>query len=329
MTWDVVVVGAGVAGLSAAIYLGRARRDALVISAGRSMAVWEPEVQNYLGFPGGVSGEELIGRGREQAQRYGVQFAEDRVGSVTGGNDDFTLTGEGEKPRAWRARKVLLATGIFHLPPKIAGVKECLGHSMFFCKDCDGIRVQGKRIAIYGSNNETVDYALGMLCYSSRVSIVLDAHEPRWSAEHAGWLREYRIPVVEEKIREVEHEGCALRSLLFENGDRIALDSLFTTRGDEFHNALARTAGAEIDPATGEIVTDDCLMTTVPGLYAAGCVTAANCQMIIAAGQGATAAQAINRALFQEGLRNHRLRCQREHQLRHDETEPDVVARAS
>ena len=69
-------------------------------------------------------------------------------------------------------------------------------------------------------------------------------------------------------------------------------------------------------------------MTSVPGLYAAGCVTAANCQMIIAAGQGATAGAGINRALFEESLRNHRLRRQREEQLRNEETEPDVLAKA-
>ena len=66
---------------------------------------------------------------------------------------------------------MLLATGIFHLPPEIPGVKECLGHSMFFCKDCDGYRVRGKRIAIFGANNEAVEYALGMLHYSACVIV--------------------------------------------------------------------------------------------------------------------------------------------------------------
>src|SRR5215210_5798540 len=108
--WDAVVIGAGIAGLSAGIYLGRAKRDALIISAGRSMAVWEPDVQNYLGFPEGVSGEDLITRGREQAGRYGVQFAEARITSVAGENGDFTLTAEpqdgNQAPRLYRARKV-------------------------------------------------------------------------------------------------------------------------------------------------------------------------------------------------------------------------------
>jgi thioredoxin reductase (NADPH) len=320
-TWDAVVIGAGIAGLSAAIYLGRAQRDALVVSSGRSMARWEPDVQNYLGFPEGVSGEDLLARGKQQAHRYGVQFAENEIESVRVEDNGFSIVGKTEN---YRALKVLLATGIFHLPPEIAGVKECLGHSMFFCKDCDGYRVQGQRIAVFGNNDEAVEYALSLLHYSSCVMITLHGKKPRWSAEHGQWLREYEIPVYEPEITEVEHEECTLRSLRFANGERVAVDALFTTRGDVFYNKLARAAGAKVDES-GEICTDDCLMTTVPGLYAAGCVTAANCQMIIAAGQGAIAAQAINRALFEESLRNHRLRRHRSHQLCNEKTAPDVL----
>ena len=320
--WDTVIVGGGLAGLSAGIYLGRAQREALIISSGNSMAVWEPEVRNYLGFPEGVSGEELIERGRRQACAFGASFAEDRIESIAGGDNSFVLTGARQ---AYRARKVLLATGIYHLPPEIPGVKECLGHSMFFCKDCDGLRVLEKRVAVYGHNDETVEYALGLLQYSPLVMIATNARAPRWSTRHQGWLGQYEIPVYTERITEVCHEGCQLESLLFENGDRIAIDALFTTRGDIFFSDLAKAAGANVS-GEGEIETDSCQMTTVPGLYAAGCVTAANCQMIIAAGQGAIAGQAINRKLFEESLVSHRLRIFRRKQIDGADTTPDVIA---
>lgn len=84
------------------------------------------------------------------------------------------------------------------------------------------------------------------------------------------------------------------------------LDAAFTTRGDVVHNVLAAGAGAELDP-DGQVVVDACMRTSIPGLYAAGCLTPANCQMIIAAGQGATAGQAMNRDLFEESLRANRL----------------------
>jgi thioredoxin reductase (NADPH) len=109
---------------------------------------------------------------------------------------------------------------------------------------------------------------------------------------------------------------------------RVELDALFTTRGDVFLNKLARQAGAETKEC-GEVVVNHCMETTVHGLYAAGCVTPANCQMIIAAGEGATAAQAINRSLFEESLQTHSLHRYRAKQLEECETEPPVETASS
>ena len=119
---EVLIVGGGLAGLSAAIYLGRARRDTLVVDTAKSMARWEPDVQNYLGFPSGISGAELLRRGRRQAGRYGVGFLNDRVIEVARQMGGFTLNGE---RNSYRAARVLLATGIFHIPPDIPGVASC------------------------------------------------------------------------------------------------------------------------------------------------------------------------------------------------------------
>src|SRR5437870_4899216 len=91
---ETIIVGAGLAGLSAAIYLGRAKRDALVIDAGKSMARWEPEVQNYLGFPDGISGVELLRRARRQARRYQIRFRRDCIAAARSKDGRFTLRGE-------------------------------------------------------------------------------------------------------------------------------------------------------------------------------------------------------------------------------------------
>jgi len=319
-THEVIVVGGGIAGLSGAIYLGRAQRDTLVIDSGRSMAKWEPVVENYLGFSEGVGGEELLRQGRKQASRHEVRFADDTIQEITSAKGIFTLRG---RERNYRAKRLLLATGIFHLPPEIPGVRECLGHSMFFCKDCDGVRVREKRVAIFGANNEAVEYALGMLMYSACVMIAANGEKPHWSAQHAQWIEEYELPVLLERVRDVEHRDRQILSLQLEKGERVMIDYIFTTRGDVFHTALAEQLGARIDQ-DGQIEVDLCMRTTVPNLYAAGCVTPANCQMIIAAGQGAAAAQAINRDLFEESLKNHSLRRYREVQLREESTVPPV-----
>ena len=317
---EVIVVGGGIAGLSAAIYLGRAQRDTLVIDSGHSMAKWEPVVENYLGFPRGVGGEELLRNGCAQARKHDVRFVEDEITTVSGADTVFVLRG---KKKTYRGKRLLLATGIFHRPPEIPGVKECLGHSMFFCKDCDGYRVRGKRIAIVGQNNETVEYALGMLHYSACVIVATNGNRPHWDKQHARWLDEYEIPVARKPVRDVDHHKRKIRALDFEKGESVKIDYLFTTRGDIFHNQLAKKLGAKID-SDGQIKVDQCMRTSVRRLYAAGCVTPANCQMIIAAGQGAAAAQAINRDLFEESLATHSLRDFREAQIDEEKTVPEV-----
>jgi thioredoxin reductase (NADPH) len=315
---EVIVVGGGIAGLSAGIYLGRAQRDTLVIDSGHSMAKWEPSVENYLGFPKGVDGEDLLKYGRQQAERYEVEFATDEIEDVDLADEIFVLRG---KNATYRANRLLLATGIYHIPPDIPGVKECLGHSMFFCKDCDGYRVRGKRIAICGANNEAVEYALGMLLYSPVVIVATNGEPVHWDDQHAAWLKEYEIPVETERIRDVKHRRRKILALVFGQDRQVKIDYIFTTRGDIFHTHLAEKLGAKLD-RDGQIEVDNCMRTSVPRFYAAGCVTPANCQIVIAAGQGAAAAQAINRDLFEESLKTHKLRRFREEQLQTEETVP-------
>jgi len=309
--WDAVIIGGGLAGLSAAIYLARARRSTLVIDDGNSLAQWEPDVENYLGFPRGIAGRELLERGRKQARHYGAKFIEDHIeGLRHGPNDVFHILSDTEM---FAAHRVLLATGLYHLPPEIPGVKECLGHSMFFCKDCDGLRCEGKRIGIFGWNEEAVEYALAMLLYSPCVFIFLNGHEPHWSERHNQWLKEYEIPIYASPVVDVHHKSGGVEWLELADETRVELDALFTTRGDIYHNKLAHQVGAEMK--NGEILVNDRMETSVRGLYAAGCVTPANCQMIIAAGHGAAAGQAINRSLFEESLATHTLKRHREHQI--------------
>jgi thioredoxin reductase (NADPH) len=320
---EVIVVGGGFAGLSAAIYLGRAQRDTLLIDEAKSMGRWEPDIQNYLGFPEGISGKTLLSRAREQAWRYGLRRSRDHVLTARRTDSGFSLRGEN---RSYNCKRLLLATGIFHIPPDIHGVQPCLGHSLFFCKDCDGYRVRGKDIAIYGWAEEAVEYALSMLLYSSCVFVLTDGRNPRWSRKHSAWLREYKIPVYHDRIIDVGRADGQIQSVRLADGTVIRLDALFTTRGDVYFNKLAKQLGAKVDQE-GQIIVGLDMNTSIAGLYAAGCVTPANCQMIVAAGQGAIAAQAINRDLFFESLATHHLRRFRGTQLQHKTTQPKTKLR--
>ncbi|HET9313350.1 MAG TPA: NAD(P)/FAD-dependent oxidoreductase, partial [Nitrospira sp.] len=176
--WDVVIGGGGLAGLSAAIYLGRSQRRVLLVDAGESMARWEPIVDNYLGFPEGLSGEALLDRGRAQVRKFGVPAADDRIRRIRREGDAFLLEGT----ERYRSERVLLATGLTHLLPEIPGADVCLGQTVLFCKDCDAFRVRGKRIAIYGRRNEAARYALAMLAFSPVVTIMTDGRAPLWDS---------------------------------------------------------------------------------------------------------------------------------------------------
>lgn len=248
----------------------------------------------------------------------------DRIVGAAGRKGGFTLKGE---RNSYHAARVLLAQGIFHIPPDIPGVTPCLGRSMFFCKDCDGYRVTGKTVVIYGWSNETVQYALAMLLYTACVAVVTDGRPARWDRRHAEWLKEYQVPVYHQQIVDVRRRGGRLNALLLGDGSAVAVDALFTTRGDVYFHELARGLGARMDQE-GQVLVNEGMRTSVPGLYAAGCVTPANCQMIIAAGQGAIAAQEINRELLRESLATHSLGRFRRRQLRTCRTRPRTVRKA-
>lgn len=320
--WDAIVVGGGFAGMSAAIYLGRALRRVLVIDAQESAGMWEPDVQNFFGFPEGISGSELLKRAHEQARRFGAEILVDEIERAEkdpkGG---FIVRGRHVQ---FHTQCLLLATGLYHLPPRIPGVNECIGKSLFFCKDCDGYKVRDKAVVVSGHNNEAVEYALGLTLYSACVIIATNGDAPSWDAEHESWAREYQIPIRREKIAAIEHDRGALHTVAFADGTAIKTHYVFTTRGDLYYSQLAKMLGAELDPE-GQVIVDRCQRTNIPGLYAAGCVTLANCQMIISAGHGAAAAQAINRALFERSLANHTLRERRETQLRTCSVEPEAA----
>src|SRR5207244_4544521 len=164
---------------------------------------------------------------------------------------------------------------------------------------------------------------MGMLLFSSTIIVVTDSHEIQWDKQHAKWLKEYAIPVFTQPIVRFDHKNREIQSITFEDRTCVDIEVIFTTRGDIYYNKLARSLGAKVSKR-GEVVVDADQRTSVAGLYAAGCITPANCQLIIAGGQGAIAAQAINKDLLEEDLRDHRLRGLRTAQLQIEQTVPAI-----
>ena len=148
---DCAIVGAGPAGLTAATYLARFRRRIVVLDGGASRASYIPRSHNYPGFPDGITGAELLARLRDQAGRYGVEVTRALVDAIDREGDDFIVRTGGE---TWRARKVLLATGLVDKEPEMRDLREAIAlGAIRLCSICDGYDVMDRDIAVLGSGS--------------------------------------------------------------------------------------------------------------------------------------------------------------------------------
>jgi thioredoxin reductase (NADPH) len=146
--FDCVVIGAGPAGLTAAIYLARFRRRLLVVDAAESRAEWIPRSHNHTGFPDGVSGVELLRRMRLQAERYGARIQRGSIEALIREGDGFMARGSGLEISAGT---ILIATGVVDTPPAIPDARNAVRRGLLrFCPICDGYEVIDKRLAVIG-----------------------------------------------------------------------------------------------------------------------------------------------------------------------------------
>src|SRR3954471_9973016 len=178
---DTIVIGAGPAGLTAAIYLARYRRDFIVFDAGDSRAALIPRSHNHPGFPDGVSGEDLLQRMREQATHYGARMLHRRVTALARHNDGTFTAQCGEDP--FHARTVLIATGIRDNTPPLPFAADAVKRGLLrLCPICDGYEVRGQHLAIIGQGARVVSEAQFMQTYARDLTIVTMG-EPLAAAE--------------------------------------------------------------------------------------------------------------------------------------------------
>ena len=167
---EVLVIGAGPAGLTAATYLGRFRRRTLVIDAGEPRACWIPLSHNMPGFPSGVSGADILKRMREQAEEFGAVIQAGRVETLTGAGDGFVARIGG---RSIPARAVLLATGVVDHHPDLPGVERAVQRSLVrICPICDGYEATDKAVAVIGQDDKGAREAAFLRTYSDRVTLI-------------------------------------------------------------------------------------------------------------------------------------------------------------
>jgi len=294
--YDSIIVGGGIAGLQAAIQLGRYRRKVLLIDKGDGRSALCRSYHNALGYPDGVSGKWLREVGRRQAEGYGIELLQGDVTEASKTDDGFRVRCENDHslPADYEARTLLLATGVKDRLPDIPGLRPTLGLTVYICPDCDGFEIQGKHTLIMGSGNVGARMALTLTYFSSDLLYINHERKPI-DDELQQKLREAGIDVINEPIARVllegdEEEGRMAGASLA-NGQTVRAERGFVAfGGNEVRSDLAKQLHVE-RMENRHIITDPrSKMTSVPGVWAAGDVAVHSEQMTIAMGEGLQAA---------------------------------------
>jgi thioredoxin reductase len=288
---DVVIVGGGPAGLSAALVLGRARQDVLVLDAGRPANRVSRSIGGLLGHD--RSPASLRRRGRRQLRRLpSVEVVEAEVLDLERDAAGAALTVAcPQGVTRIRVRAVLLANGLRYDPPEIPGLAPLWGRAVFHCVFCDGWEVADKPIALYARGPGAARLALLTRAWSSDLLLCTDGPGGLGAGEREQ-LAAAGIRVREERIARLDSRRGKLTRIVFERGPAEARAALFVRPRRSQPHAIAERVGLELDDA-GLIVADQSGRTAVPAVYAAGDAAAAVRSVAIAIGSGARAATAM------------------------------------
>jgi thioredoxin reductase len=297
--WDVVIAGAGPAGLSAALVLGRARRKVLLCDTGTPRSWAAKEMHGFL-TRDGIAPAEFRRLAHEELARYpGVVF---RTAEVTGA----ARTAAGHfnvvigKARTTRCRKLLIATGVFDHLPRLEGIEKLFGTSVFQCPYCDGWEMRDAPIAVYGKGRRGFEMARALTAWSRNIVLCTDG-AARHSETQRAHLQRNAIPVIEDRIERLEGTRGQLREIVFRGGRRVKRSALFFDTPCSSQSQLAEALGCQF-ARHGGIKCGQHEATSVPGVFVAGNIIKDVQLAIVAAAEGTRAAFGINRALTRENF---------------------------
>lgn len=297
MSYDAIIVGGGPAGLSAALILGRCRRRVLVCDAGSPRNAASHALHGFL-TRDGTAPLPLLRIGKRQLAPYGVELRKTEVVAASRKAGRFIV--QLKNGTELTCRRLVLATGVVDRLPRVEGLQELYGRSVFHCPYCDGWEVRGKPLAVYGWNKGAVGLALSLKTWSEDVVLCTDGHA-RLTAEQKAKLSRNHIRVRKEPVRRLEARRGVLRRIVFSRGRPISCRALFFATGQYQRSALAKGLGCEFN-RKGTVKTNRFEETAVRGLYCVGDASEDVQLVIVAAAEGAKAAFAVNKGLQKEDL---------------------------
>jgi thioredoxin reductase len=284
---DVLVVGGGPAGLSAATWLGRHRRRTLVVDAGEQRNRWVEEVHGLLANDP-VGPAELRRRAREGLAQYPhVTLERDRVTALRGTEGRFEVELASGRPRI-TASRVVLATGVRDEFADLEGFEEHYGADVFHCPTCEGFDAREREVVVLGWGDHVPAFATGLLDWATSVTVVTDGPDHRISDEQRRRLSGLGIGFVEGRAATLVGDRGALRCLRLADGTELSASMLFFSIGHHPTLELADALGcARTDE--GVLAVDEHGRTSVPGVYAAGDITPGMQLVAVAVGKGTVA----------------------------------------
>jgi thioredoxin reductase len=306
--YDVVVIGGGPAGLSAALVLARAQRRVAVVDAGEPRNAPAQHMQGFLSRDG-LAPAELLRLGREEVTGYGTEVVTGRVAGVRRTGDrvphfDVRLA----SGAVLRARRVLIATGLRDELPDIPGVRERWGRDLLHCPYCHGHEVRGQPLGVIGATSEAVTHAQLVRQWSH--DVVLFTHTDDLAEDHREALVARAIGVVEGPVARLVVEDDGLSGVELADHRVVPRTAVFVRPRMVPDNDVLASLGCALDDS-GWVVSDPTGRTSVPGVWVAGNVASPRAQVITAAGEGSAAAIALNADLVDEdvadSLRSYRL----------------------
>lgn len=281
---DVIIIGGGPAGSSAAIYTARAGQDTLVFDKGGGTTRDVETIENYFGFPEGTTGPELVELGHQHAERFGAAFVEEEVVRV--GQDGMRYSVETNQDE-YTAEGLIIASGGSYKTPGVGNIEEFENNGVSHCVECDAFFYQDQTVGIIGSGNYAAKEALLMLDYTDDVTLYTNGNALEMNDDLRQRLESEQIPVVEESMDHLEGNG-ELERVVFRDGETVDVDGLFVAVGQAGGQDLAEMLGLPTDGSYIDV--DEDRNAGMEKVYAAGDCIGGNRQVASSVGEGADAA---------------------------------------
>ena len=271
--YDVIVVGAGPAGISSAIYAKRANKSVLVLYYGESNLEKAHLIDNYYGFENGISGEDLFEKGIKQAKNLGIEVVKEEVLHIEK-NENFDIKTEKNE---YNGKTLILATGNKKLRPNINGIEDFEGKGISYCAICDGFFYKNKNVVVIGNGKFANSEANDLKNIVNDVKILTNGESMNSSTD---------FEVISKKIKEITGD-VKVRKIEFEDGTNIDVDGIFVAVGEAGASDFAKKIG--VLTSNDNIVVDENCETNVKGLYSCGNSTGGLLQVCKAVYEGAKA----------------------------------------